>query len=131
MPYDAENFSTVRLLDVDPKTITDPKERLMYLRDFLRELPPERFSIWEPRPSVCGSPACILGWARTLFFPEGHYVPREVAESALRLTPEMGADLFWMGDGANVVMKHNPVPTEAANVLDHLIQFGVVDWSKA
>lgn len=136
------------LLDRDPKTITDPKERLMYLRDFLRELPPERFDMtdflrWQRGGSAtaeevsnhCGTAACIAGWAHVKFDPTNtsYCYSDDVAQPLLGLSDDAAEALFYpagteMSDGQSGYMA---TPTQAANVLDHLIQTGEVDWGKA
>ena len=144
MPFDSTDYiAPVRLLDRDPKTITEPRERLMYLRDFLRELPAERFRISsffsspsktaEESVRECGTTACLAGWCLVVFSPNGSaFIGAGVPEQAsdiLGLDVDQKASLFWPpGYIGNRIPR---TPTQAANVLDHLIQTGEVDWSKA
>lgn len=149
MPYDAENFSTVRLLDVDPKTITDPKERLMYLRDFLRQLPPDRFDMnrfayagegvdyisAERVRTDCGTTACVAGWCVALFTDDADIDGSWRARDLLALSDEQSSILFyanaWDPEDEERPTYWGATPQDAANVLEHLIQTGEVDWSKA
>jgi hypothetical protein len=83
MAYDAEKFDfgssrdhapttcaatrdpIARAAPVDPLTITDPKERLRYLADFIRPLPARFHSASAMRPlrlRLQARPACIGGW---------------------------------------------------------------------
>lgn len=135
MAFDAATY------EIDPLTLTEPRDRLMYLRDFLRRLPAERFDMGragEPEDAEsgeCGTAACIAGWARAKFRYAG-------CSWAQDLDP-LAADLFGLGE-ADAAALFYPVgafnadrdyyaatPDEAAIVLDHLIQTGRVDWSVA
>lgn len=120
MAYDATDFTApVRMLDRDPKSLTEPRERLEYLRDFLRELPPERFDmaiVEEHRE--CGTVACIAGWRDHLFGDCDVFPP--TANHAELFMPRGWCDRSFA-----------PTPTQAANVLDHLLRTGDVDWSVA
>lgn len=87
MPFDAEAFDYTT---VDPLTLTEPRQRLEYMRDFLRGLPPERFDMGSsdaPKDARdCGTPACIAGWSIAVF--ERPYAPFAT----------MGAELFDVPD---------------------------------
>lgn len=135
MPFDAADFK------VDPLTITEPKARLEYLRDFLRTLPEERFDIlsfadapgWpeycdDPISAAdvrndCGTTACIAGWAEALF-TEVEDIGGN-AEELLGLGEPVANKLFHGFPRGNIR------PAQAADVLDHLIRTGEVDWSVA
>lgn len=161
MAYDSENFIVSqslpcaetgpnspssplapRLLDRDPKSLKTPRERLVFLRDFLRELPPERFDMGDSGDSEdagtgsCGSPACIGGWSRALFGNPG--APWDciatIGASVLDLRRDVAWALFYPDSEiclAPYRSAYTAQPAEAANVLDHLIRTGEVDWSVA
>ena len=137
MAYDATDFTpTGPAPVVDPLTITDPKERLAYLRDFLRALPEERFDMQHPgefedaEAGDCGSAACIGGWARALFRTSGPI--NIVGVTKLGLSADGVDRLFFphadMADGTWAMCA---TTADAADVLDHLIRTGEVDWSVA
>lgn len=152
MAYDSENFIVSqslpcaetgpnrpssplapRLLDRDPKSLTEPRERLEYLRDFLRaRVKPKQFDMWGiPDPhdtgtGKCGSPACIAGWALALM-GDDYLCIIEVGPKMFGLTPSASMDLF----GEITPVKARATPTQAANVLDHLIRTGEVRWDLA
>lgn len=160
MAYDSENFivsqslpcaetgpdspsspQTPRLLDRDPKSLTEPRERLEYLRDFLRERAPvELFDMGtcgdvdDVPMAWCQTPSCIGGWGRVLFnSPTGI---EHVGRTLLGL-PEMKVDALFFPCGAGLPqvglgsMPNRATPTQAANVLDHLIRTGEVRWDLA
>lgn len=142
MPFDAEHFTApVRMLDRDPKSLTEPRERLEYLRDFLRERAPvELFDMGtcgdvEDVPKAwCQTPACIGGWGRVLF--NSRTSIEHVGRTLLGLSEEDVTVLFFpSGAGRALVGRgdapNRATPTQAANVLDHLLRTGDVDWSVA
>lgn len=131
---------------VDPLSLTTPRERLEYLRDFLRELPAERFDMgdWYTVNGVgrslsalrktagdivhdCGTAACIAGWAAAIFAPDTRSYAVFAAERALGLDDVTAAALF-VPDG---FARAGYTPYEASRVLDHLLATGEVDWSVA
>lgn len=141
MPFDGATF------EIDPLTLSTPRERLEYLAGFLRGLPEARFympnyvSDAHRNPAddtsalrQCGTAACIAGWAAFLFHPDaiksrndGMDAPtaHHVAGLDLGLSPQEAGYLFtpqgWM----------DATPTEAADVLDHLRLSGKVNWEVA
>lgn len=134
MPFDAEAFDYTT---VDPLTLTEPRQRLEFMRDFLRTLPARLFDMSEP--VVCatedgrGSPGCVGGWLVEKFQqPKGQDI-RNVGVALLGLTWDQASDLmfparFHMGDGDN---PYRANPNDAADVIDHLLKTGDVDWSVA
>jgi hypothetical protein len=136
MPYDATDFQIVPAT-VDPLTLTTPRERLEYLRDFLRVLPPERFDMSEARvvDRGCGTVACIGGWAKVLFGLSGFL--SEVG-AGLGLTEQKADELFIWVTGHRYV---DVTPQMAALVIDNAIRTGrerkagwrpgKIDWSAA
>lgn len=135
MPFDATEYT------VDPLLITEPRARLMYLRDFLRALPPERFDIadWFSRdgkgslPSdraaqeltePCGTAACIAGWTVAIFAPRHRGSPGGEAARLLGLEDDC---LFFPPSHKLLAYQ----PAQAADVIDHLLATGEVDWSAA
>lgn len=133
MAYDATDFVVTEVVAPvrDPKSITDPRERVAYLRDFLRTLPPERFDmadcgagVWED--PECGSPACMGGWARTLFYPPSalYRSLRDVGVERLGLDGDQAATLFYGAGSATT-------PAQAVAVLDHYLVTGKIDWAVA
>lgn len=151
MAYDAE-FS--RHLTVDPLSITEPRERLLYLRDFLRNLPPERFNmrswwsavtggglkLYGTRPeeftAECGTAACVAGWTVSVFRPRsplnefrGDWV-EDVAGLILGLSSDEADKLFFPPDFFSE-RTDEWTPAQAADVIDHLLATGKVDWSVA
>lgn len=150
MAYDATDFvvtETPAPVVRDPRSITDPRERVAYLRDFLRELPPERFdmaSLYSKHGrdtymhgngeaisyvKGCGTAACIAGWTIAVFAPKVRV--REgapIAEDLLGLTDLQGNDLFLP---SGFTQQDFATPAQAANVLDHYLATGKIDWSVA
>jgi len=131
MAYDATDFT------VDPTQLTTPRERLVYLRDFLLRLPAERFNMdfmgcpLDADRGECGSPACIGGWARAIF----RYRSLNINDAGRELLGlgDSVHPLFWpterkMADGT---LAYNASPADAAAVLTHLLNTGEVDWSVA
>lgn len=126
------------------------RERLMRLRDFLAELPPEKFDMGDyivpgdddesdidiysvpikQAVDVCGTAACIAGWAQVLFNPTESQ-DEELARVALGLTEEEGQALFcpWTTEGSSVDRSEDLTLTQAVRVIDHLLATGDVDWS--
>lgn len=150
MAFDAATY------EIDPLTLTTPRARLEYLRDFLRRLPRERFYIGNYVSTVlddikisaadtavlhqCGTAACIAGWAAHLFSPESVNAvcgseqddwgeAHYFAAGALGLTDEEACQLFVPLDSATPW--RDIAPTQAAAVIDHLLKTGEVDWSVA
>ncbi len=137
MPFDAATYT------VDPLTLTTPRERLEYLRDFLLRLPAERFDMRQYArradgstnsfaPSElthdCGTAACVCGWAIALFEPRMFVGDDIAAADLLGLEPRMADELFYptgFGRPGLYPLAH------AVAVLTHLIQTGEVDWSVA
>ena len=81
----------------------------------------------------CGSPACIGGWLVEKFQHPKDDDIRDAGRLLLGLTFDQAADLMFparlnMGDGEN---PYRAGPTDAADVLDHLLNTGEVDWSVA
>lgn len=145
MAYDAE-FS--RHLTVDPLSITEPRERLAYLRDFLRALPPSRFnmSYFSHAPaddehdlratrirSDCGTTACIAGWAVALFTYSDVADGMGVASTLLGLPIDVAEPLFYAGMDLDTDRggEWDATPAQAADVLTHLLATGEVDWAVA
>lgn len=132
MPFDAE----IKLPVQDPRTITTPRERLVYLRDFLLGLDPELFDMgdWPSSDEIhsCKTPACIGGWTDALFSPNAFMLSSE-SGALIGLTAEQSTQLFFpggnMGNGERAI--DSKTPTQAAAVLTHLIATGEVDWSVA
>lgn len=129
MAYDATDFVVTEVPAPvrDPKSITDPRERVAYLRDFLRELPPKKFNMadWH-----CGSAACIGGWVENLWFYGRSRPSQEVADALGLRSPDLFYPWGQHADGRDIC---GPLttPTEAANVLDHYLATGKIDWSVA
>jgi hypothetical protein len=101
-------------------------ENLTTLRNFLAELPGEKFDMTEWK---CGTVACIGGWATTVFAAE--VLPYESLTSrfvnrVLGLAEDQGYELYF-GDGTSKEV----TTAQACIVLDHLIATGEVDWSVA
>jgi hypothetical protein len=148
MAYDAEKFDLgssrdhapttcaatrdpiARAAPVDPKTLTTPRERLEYLRDFLRGLATERFSMdtWVCVDPECGTVACIGGWTCQLFGRPADARSDNFAQWALGLSEDVSGHLFvpegWRDPDF-------ATPAQAADVLDHLIATGEVRWDLA
>lgn len=139
MAYDATDFTaTVRMLDRDPKSLTEPRERLEYLRDFLRELPSHKFTMqsWGHNLTKehCGSPGCICGWTNSLFPESPLFIgDTDAAGLALGISWRAAKELFEpvVEQREDYTVYRSATPTQAANVLDHLIRTGEVDWSVA
>ncbi len=148
MPYDATNFvvTDVPAPVRDPKSITDPRERVAYLRDFLRTLPPERFDMRtfgrrgvrdtqhmqngvRVSSDTCGTAACIAGWANLLWAKEGQMTnAHRRAANFLGLDRRASELLFWPWQSAG---GFDSTPTKAASVLDHYLATGEINWSVA
>lgn len=153
MAYDATDFVVTETpVPVrDPKSITDPRERVAYLRDFLRALPPERFSMqaWgqnEHGPvssveemSACGTRGCICGWAHVLFSAKGQFlgdtslagVLLGVSYSEEQQLFEPTAPEFGAVPGYDGPIFIDATSAQAANVLDNYLATGQIDWSVA
>lgn len=146
MPYDATDFVVIEAPAPvrDPKSITDPRERVAFLRDFLRELPPERFDLrwmysrngqdsWSAERTAaknhsCGSAACIAGWTHFLFEPDTTETGSNFARDVLGLEWGAANELFTP---RGYLARPSPTPAQAANVLDHYLATGEINWSVA
>lgn len=141
MAYDATDFVVTEVPAPvrDPRSITDPRERVAYLRDFLRRLPPERFDMTEWAYGVgydamghetvladCGTRCCIGGWTNTLWPEELGLFDGPRAMGTLGLSVDLGRELFF-GNGVSRTISN----LGAANVLDHYLATGKIDWSVA
>lgn len=142
MAYDATDFvvTEVQAPVRDPKTITDPRERVAYLRDFLRELPPEKFAMQTYAQNAagdeietaqefhaCGTAACICGWAMVNFTDHDDLGDHEIASATLGIHRDDAFGLF-VPDHKDRSLITN---LEAANVLHHYLATGKIDWSVA
>lgn len=108
---------------------------LTQLRDFLLTLPEEDFDMSEEgwcfsdaRNGVCCSAACIGGWARAIFQCEWSLI--KVGRVSLGLSADAIEDLFYPNLMIGKYDPYDATPTQAANVLTHLINTGEVDWTK-
>lgn len=125
MPYDA---------DAPVEVIA--RDRLIRLRDFLADLPDERFDFGSysfhrdnllRRYTDCGTPACIGGWATRLF---GVRVSHSHGEH-LGMPPNEALELMNPSDlWERHRLTHARVsPRMAVAVLDHYLATGKVDWA--
>ena len=145
MPFDAEHFTVTEVpaapVARDPSTITNPRERIAYLSAFLRDLPEQKFNMttWAQRADAdsknahlairdmeCGTTACIGGWTNTLWPQEWRLWDSTRAMDTLGLTLDQGQELFF-GAGTQFSI----TSSQAADVLDHYLATGEVDWSVA
>ncbi len=112
MAFDAETTE---------RTVT--RDRVMRLRDFMAVLPPEQFDMRRAPLDYedCGTPACMLGWARRIF---------KMVDPDLGLTHRQHHDLF-QPRGWQKAVPNDPrfPPTQAVAVLDHYLATGEIDWS--
>lgn len=156
MAYDATDFVVTETSAPvrDPRSITDPRERVAYLRDFLRDLPPIRFDMGESGDKedagtgTCGAPACIGGWTRAFFERRGAEYRGicSIGEDVLSLPSHIAYDLFYPGGEDNLLRDgksaYRATPAQAAAVLDHYLATaydaagnptgaGKIDWSVA
>jgi hypothetical protein len=133
--------------DAAPAAEVTARDRLIRLRDFLAELPEDRFAMWavgevDYQTHECLTPACMCGWAQALFY-DGYVTPGQVAAD-LGLTPFQGAILFRLicSPGLESMSVLDPrfdkdswairaSRDEAVQVLDHLLSTGCVDWGVA
>lgn len=117
----------------EPSVEVTARDRLIRLRDFLAELPDERFDIarvwtkdgeWAEKKQVaaneCGTAACIVGWYEILY-------PH--AEGIEALTQEQHSDLC-APEGYNS-RSTQYTRARAVIVIDHYLETGRVDWSVA
>lgn len=133
MAFDATTF------EVDPQSLTTPRERLEYLRDFLRRLPAERFDMTLPGAiadasvGYCGTPACIAGWSAALFRRAWRHPLEETGIALFGLPEAVAHGLFYPGIScmADGRPGYDAEPADAATVIDHLLNTGEVDWSVA
>lgn len=99
------------------------RDRMIQLRDFLAELPDEKFdiSLWH-----CGTAGCIGGWAETLFFGSAYsgHDESEVGEH-IGLSVANAERLFYpLGYRYG---RHTPA--QAVAVLDHYLATGEISWA--
>lgn len=134
MGYDSTDFVVTETPVRDPKSITDPRERVACLRDFLRELPAERFDMrevghWsEAGTGSCGSAACIGGWARAIFGRSDN--------GSVGGIDWVGPNRLGLSEGQTTQLFYpfghfDANPAQAANVLDNYLATGRIDWSVA
>lgn len=128
MAYDAQAPAEVTVRD-----------RVIMLRDFLAELPEEKFcmSDWGEQDyarHVCRTPACIAGWGDALFFNEAagpSWMDRLQRLAAhLGLTGPQAHDLFQSVDSSQTVW-FTPKPADAVATLDYYLATGKINWSVA
>lgn len=136
MPDDSTDFIVTSYSLPDPRTLTTPRERLEYMRDFLLTLPAEKFdmSAWADNKG-CDTVCCIGGWTDIQFGRSpilgGDYDDR-FAQRDLGLSDDQAAWLFYG------TLSPSVTPSQAARVLTHLLDTstpgtcdGIVDWSIA
>lgn len=126
----------------DPKSITDPRERVAYLRDHIAKLPRERFDMavysmgadyddGDVRgPQVlhdCNTRACLCGWTVALFAIDAATDDEGAAASALGLDEDEWRALFIPRHKDRGQIENR----EAVAVLDHYLATGKIDWSVA
>jgi hypothetical protein len=141
MAYDATDFvvtETPAPVVRDPKTITDPRERVAYLRDFLRSEAGDMFDMRTPGTlriedgKWCGTAGCFHGWTRALF-GSGQEDDDWSAEMLGIPNASRIKGLFYpmenLPDGSRAIALRDP--QRAANVLDHYLSTGQIDWSVA
>lgn len=130
MPFDAEGFIAEPSLRPLPEPIT--KTNLRKVRDFIAALPPEKFDMGSPYPeaSECGTAACIGGWGR-LVLGDLPVTLLTFGEEAFGLTAHQAGALFYPNYVGDFSPMLEATPSHAVRVLDHLIETGEVDWSKA
>lgn len=113
------------------------KEAIKDLIEFLEHLEPEKFDMahWFRR-TECGSVACVAGWTCWLdedlrFLTElqggGGVVISDAAQKKLGLNDYQASELFEPGF-ATRSFEPNRTPRQAAAVLRHFLDTGVVDW---
>jgi hypothetical protein len=140
------------MLNHDPRKLKTPRERLMYLRDFLRAVPDRKFdmNVWnlgverDPKQALsvhyCGTAACLGGWTDALMGDGSAWsADEDQTAELLGLTPRQGQALFYPAPsrrfsrerGGDLITGWLATNREAANVIDHLINTGKVNWSKA
>lgn len=150
MPFDSTNYSDAPSHAEVAEPVT--KTNLRRVRDFIAGLPANKFLMctfgafagddWRAASSQevkhgCGTAACIAGWANALLstddIPNLGERPFESACALLGLQRDDGEMLFWpwnLSDDFDWVSEE-ATPAQAVRVLDHLIETGEVDWSKA
>jgi hypothetical protein len=127
---------------LDPRKLKTPRERLEYLRDFLRELPDEKLNMssyfhdqvgsrgWVPRKALkhsCGTAACVAGWSISLFRSrEPQQTNWESARQVLGLSNGDAGRLFtppgWSGEEAFS-------PQKAADAIQAYLDTGEVPYN--
>jgi len=128
--------------DAAPPAEVTARDRVIRLRDFLDALPDERFDmddylVWNKcdGPSrynmpigkavnICGTAACIAGWAQALFDPDTPQ-DEDIAARLLGLNSTQASALF-IPDSRGVLTRAQAVAT-----LDHYLATGEIDWAKA
>lgn len=125
MPFDGAT------LEIDPLTLSTPRERLEYLAGFLRRQPPESFDmgVWH-----CGAAACIGGWCELIFTGTSYETEDRNVGALIGLTGSQHNHLFYPhvpDDLEGTWSPYDATPRQAAAVLDHLLNTGEVDWSVA
>ena len=104
------------------------RERVLKLAEWIENLAPDDFDMtaWRHR---CGAPACIAGHTYALFEPESFDLRGRTeytrAKRLLDLRPIQAAGLFTPTHQRRITN------TDAARVLRHLAETGVVDWHGA
>jgi hypothetical protein len=112
---------------------TTPRERLEFLSELLRVIPPENFDMsdWQYRSARaqqrrwCGTAGCIAGWAAVFWNSNKFNSPRYEGAEALSLTYEQAESLFVPGG----VVLYDVTPTQAADVIDNYLATGEIDWN--
>lgn len=146
MPFDAIGFEAAQPVKQLPTT---PRGRMEYLRDFLKELPDERFNIANlftgpdgayissTAPEelyACGTTACIKGWSHYLFSDVSKFGSAWGEE--LGLSEDDADELFMPGAHDDRPNNYAEAPARytraaAVRVLDIYLAEQVVDWERA
>lgn len=138
MAYDSTDF----VVTETPVPETIERTNMRRLRDMIAGLPAERFDMsesgeWEDAGAGdCGTAACIGGWARALL--RRHVYSIDELAPDLGLTKREATALFYPGSGDSMWAPmsdgrspYDATPAQAANVLDHYLATGRIDWSVA
>lgn len=119
------------------RKVKDPKDRLAFLRDFLRTVPEDNFNMSEWRGTiadaavpeerqktgaVCGTVACIGGWTELVF-----NINRKAVKT-LGLTEEEAERLFYPEVGQ--LCWDELTNEQAAQVIDYFLSTGLIDWKR-